>query len=72
MSAKRIMVVEDEAIVAFDIQTRLEEKGYEVPAVLATGEEAIQYAGELKPDPSNLAIALELAGLEPRRGDDAG
>ena len=30
------------------------------------------YAGELKPDPSNLAIALELAGVEPQVGGDAG
>ena len=28
VAARRIMVVEDEAIVAFDIQTKLEEKGY--------------------------------------------
>ena len=60
MSAKRIMEVEDEAIVAFDIQTRLEEKRYEVPAVLATGEEAIQYAGELKPD--LILMDIHLAG----------
>jgi len=27
------------------------------------------HAGELKPDPANLAIALELAGIEQRMGN---
>jgi hypothetical protein len=34
------MVVEDEGIVALDIQSKLEAKGYEVHAVVATGEDA--------------------------------
>lgn len=60
MSAKRIMVVEDEAIVALDLQSKLEDKGYEVPAVLATGEDAIKMAGELLPD--LILMDINLAG----------
>ncbi len=60
MSAKRIMVVEDEAIVALDLQSKLEDKGYEVPAILATGEDAIKRAGELLPD--LILMDINLAG----------
>ncbi len=60
MSAKRIMVVEDEGIVALDIQSKLESRGYEVPAVLATGEDAIVRAGEVRPD--LVLMDIQLAG----------
>jgi PAS domain S-box-containing protein len=50
MSRVRILVVEDESIVALDIQDRLEALGYEVPATVGTGEQAIQQAGSLRPD----------------------
>ena len=60
MPPKRIMVVEDEGIVALDIQSKLESKGYEVPAVLATGEDAIDRAGELLPD--LILMDIQLAG----------
>ncbi len=50
MSAARILVVEDESIVANDIRTRLASLGYEVSGTAATGEEAIQKAHELRPD----------------------
>ncbi len=60
MPAKRIMIVEDEGIVALDIQSKLEAKGYVVPAVLATGEDAIERAGELLPD--LVLMDIQLAG----------
>ena len=44
MSAARIMVVEDEQIIALNIATTLEEMGYQVPAMLATGEDAVREA----------------------------
>jgi diguanylate cyclase (GGDEF)-like protein/PAS domain S-box-containing protein len=47
---KCIMVVEDEGITAMSIQSSLEEMGYEVTSVAVSGEEAIQKAGEDKPD----------------------
>jgi len=46
----RIMVVEDESIVAEDIKASLENMGYTVPAVCSTGAEAIRKADELRPD----------------------
>jgi CheY-like chemotaxis protein len=46
----KILVVEDEAIVALDIGTRLIQEGYDVSGVCVTGEDAIQRAAEGKPD----------------------
>lgn len=46
----RVMVVEDEGIVARDLQNSLEDLGYSVVDVLSTGEDAILKAGELRPD----------------------
>jgi diguanylate cyclase (GGDEF)-like protein/PAS domain S-box-containing protein len=50
MTKARILVVEDESIVAADIQDRLESLGYEVPATVASGEKAVEKAGVLRPD----------------------
>jgi PAS domain S-box-containing protein len=41
MENNRILVVEDEHIVALDIKMHLQNYGYSVPAVYATGEEAL-------------------------------
>jgi len=46
----RIMVVEDENIVALDLRHTLEDLGYTVPMVVASGEEAITQAIALRPD----------------------
>jgi PAS domain S-box-containing protein len=46
----RIMLIEDEAIVAIDIQQRLETFGYEVVACAASGEEAAQIAQRIDPN----------------------
>lgn len=48
--APRILVVEDENIVALDIQRDLISFGYAVPATAASGEEAIEKAAALRPD----------------------
>jgi|Deesub1362A_J573_1020465.scaffolds.fasta_scaffold00171_59 PAS domain S-box-containing protein/putative nucleotidyltransferase with HDIG domain len=58
MAKRRILVVEDEAIVAEDIRVSLEEMGYEVPAVVSTGEEAVRVARELRPDLVLMDIVL--------------
>ncbi|HMK47389.1 MAG TPA: PAS domain S-box protein [Methanocella sp.] len=50
MVGARLLVVEDESIVAKDIQHRLRSLGYDVPIVVAYGEKAIEKAGELQPD----------------------
>jgi PAS domain S-box-containing protein len=46
----RILVVEDEAIVAMDISVRLRALGYEVVGPAATGAEALEIAEQTRPD----------------------
>lgn len=59
MARARIQIVEDERIVAFNIQNRLEEIGYVVAANVASGEEALQKATETKPDLVLMDIKLK-------------
>jgi CheY-like chemotaxis protein len=47
---KKILVVEDEAITALDLQLRLQNMGYDVPDSVATGGDAINKAREISPD----------------------
>ena len=46
----KILVVEDEHIVAMDLMGRLRNLGYEVPDSASSGEEAIEKAGRWRPD----------------------
>src|SRR5574342_581045 len=55
----KILVVEDENIVAKDIQNTLKGLGYVVTAVVASGEEAIQKAAETQPDLVLMDIMLK-------------
>ncbi len=55
----RILVVEDEGIVALDISQRLEILGYKIAAVASSGDEAIKLAEELKPDLIMMDIVLK-------------
>lgn len=55
----RILVVEDEAIVAADIQDRLEVLGYEVAGWATTGEEALELARTESPDLLLMDIMLK-------------
>src|SRR5437764_12001222 len=59
MTQARILVVEDESIVALDIQDSLESLGYDVPATVASGEEAIVQAGVLRPNLVLMDIQLQ-------------
>lgn len=66
MSKINILVVEDESIVAKDIQNSLKKLGYNVPAVVASGEAAVDAAGEHKPDLVLMDIMLQgdISGIE--------
>lgn len=44
------MVVEDEGIVALDIQSSLQSLGYDAPIIVPSGEEAIKEAEKARPD----------------------
>ena len=50
MNKKKILVVEDEVIVAQDIVQTLTSLGYEVPGFITTGEEALRKSREENPD----------------------
>ena len=50
MSDKRILIVEDDAIVAMTIEDSLHEMGYSVVGPAANAEDAIRIAGDEKPD----------------------
>jgi CheY-like chemotaxis protein len=66
MSAARILVVEDERLIAIDLQRRLTRLGYAVVALAASGMEAIQKALALHPDLVLMDIRLqgEMDGVE--------
>ena len=55
----KILVVEDENIVARDIQNTLKHLGYIVTGIAATGEDAIQKAGATQPDLVLMDIMLK-------------
>lgn len=59
MANEQILVVEDEGIVALDIQSMLEDLGYQVPITVASGEEAIEEAAKSRPDLALMDINLE-------------
>ncbi|MFW5684559.1 MAG: response regulator, partial [Spirochaetota bacterium] len=63
---QRIIVVEDENIVALDIKLQLERLGYEVAGVFASGEQLLSALGNLRADLVLLDIILkgELDGVE--------
>ena len=54
-----ILVVEDEPIVALDLQQRLTKMGYDVPTVVRSGEDAIEAAAVTRPDLVLMDISLE-------------
>lgn len=54
-----ILVVEDEAITALDINEKLVKLGYEVVNLVATGTEAIKFSAEYRPDLVLMDISLK-------------
>ena len=59
MTRPRIMVVEDDNIVAEDIKAMLEGFGYAVPAMAFSGEEAVKKALDIHPDLILMDISLK-------------
>jgi putative two-component system response regulator len=59
MERKRILVVEDEKIVALDIARELEKLGYSVNAMVSSGEEALESVRGDRPDLVLMDIELE-------------
>jgi len=62
----RILVVEDEAIIARDIQDILSRFGYQVSGMASSGEESIQKARDLNPDLVLMDVRLkgDMDGIE--------
>ena len=59
MDKAKVLVVEDEGIVATVIQDTLTNLGYDVPEAVFTGEEAVQKAEMLRPDLVLMDIGLK-------------
>ena len=66
MPKHKIQIVEDESIVAKDIQVSLENLGYEVVAKAVSGREAIRQAEQFRPDLVIMDIVLQgkMDGIE--------
>jgi CheY-like chemotaxis protein len=59
MEPASILIVEDEPVVAKDIQLSLQRLGYRVPATATSGEEAIRKASDMHPDLILMDIVLK-------------
>ena len=66
MKKPRILVVEDDRIIARSLRMILEQLGYEVTALASTGQAAINEARETKPDLILMDIILDgdMDGIE--------
>jgi len=66
MDKIKILIVEDEYIIANDIQTSLENMGYEVCGMAASGEKALALTKKLSPDLILMDIMLkgDMDGIE--------
>ena len=66
MNAPRVMVVEDERIVALNLCRTLNRLGYNAATVVSSGEEALRSIGESKPDVVLMDIHIEgeIDGIE--------
>jgi len=66
MQKKRILIVEDDGIIATHLNTLLTQRGYQVAGMTARGEDAVNLAGDLFPDLILLDIILagKMNGLQ--------
>lgn len=59
---RTILIVEDEAVIAMDLEARLTKLGYEVLAAAATMDEAVSLASRLRPDIILMDVHLDGPG----------
>ena len=59
MTNVQVLVVEDESAIAITIEDTLKSFGYNVPAIVCSGEQAIQKVAEIAPDLVLMDIRLE-------------
>src|SRR5437762_1913616 len=66
MAAKRILIVEDEGIIAKDIERALHKLAYHVTGIVSTGEEALTHVLDTRPDLVLMDIMLkgDVDGIE--------
>lgn len=56
---KKILIVEDESLLAMSIEEKLKRSGYKVIDIVSTGEEAVEKASRTSPDLIIMDIMLE-------------
>lgn len=59
--AARILIVEDDQIIAADLRLKVQRMGHEVVGIAAAGEEAIAMADQFRPELVLMDIQLETA-----------
>lgn len=66
MLKKKVLIVEDNMIIAIDIREKIKNCGYTVPAIVSSGEQALKKTEELKPDLVIMDIGLKgnMNGIE--------
>lgn len=57
MANEQILVVEDELLVAKNLQYRLKRLGYDVPTIISSGEEAVKKVEQIRPYPGYESIS---------------
>ncbi len=69
MADTKVLIVEDEILIAEDLRLTLERLGHQVVAIAASGNEAIRKADELHPDLVLMDVRLQGAmnGIETAR-----
>jgi CheY-like chemotaxis protein len=67
--AVRILIVEDEQIIAADLRNQLRRMGHEVVGMAVSGEEAVEMADQAKPDLVLMDVQLDgkMRGTEAAR-----
>ncbi len=66
MSGEKILIVEDEIIMAMAVEQKLVDLGYDVVGIIDTGEDAVKCADQLRPDLILMDIVLKgkMDGIE--------